>query len=1155
MKNLKEKIKKEFSEDDIKVLCFLIFNKIKLNVTENNDELRKLKDINKFVNPFLIVINKEKIIIHQNTLKNKLFWINIDNKNKIKNYFEIIIQKDCASTYGEIISLFKDKTNINNILNNYTIKIYAIKNNDQNLIKFLETRRNFKDIFVNNNEDMKLFFNMQNKDFYNDFNDSKLVNNNYLTSSFNKLDNYGLTSSQLKTLLGFFALKEKSNFLSINGGPGTGKSTLLNYIISNYLMNHLLEFKEKSNTNLNIFITNYECPRILMTGSTKNAVNNLVDVCKIYPSERHKWINFDDEIFLYNFDFSLIKDEENKLDVLTLNKFKSLSKFFDNINEFEEEYVSNATKYFKNINIIFSNILENIFDAIDKNNKDINDIFQTIQYLKESSSKSLNEKKKYEDYSKYCIYLNEFKKINKKSKKRDMIKDVKNILELFDDMNDSILSFIVSESKYLRFRRFFYSRKKLYRKITLIFKENIKDFSGELTNLNKLIIEWNSFPFIKSNQEFNLKEIILNNKVFNEILSFNFEIKRIEIDIQAKLDTTIRKENSFLFRHIFEWKFINLINEKYNKNIQCNCKYKNGMKLHFRCFKFFNILRTINPIISSNIQGIDFNKVTEKYYDLWKLKKQPNFPFDLIIIDEASQTDSKYSIPLSMLGKNILAIGDEKQLQPINVEKQDINFMSSFFSIINDNKDYVEKFIEVNNSVNNFVSATSLLSLINENSKIKANIYETNDAIENINEDKGFYLLEHFRCPEKIFNVINEHFYNETLVFVSDNSAKSCSLSKKYNSPCCNDISFIEIGHNYIADDKNKTNIKEVEIGFKYIIESYLLIYEHCYGEKPNNLNLQDILKKLINKVAFVTFYKNQAKEIIKFVNNSQINKIVKNEEDTEYWISFLKKIKQGTVDSLQGIGCEFIIFSNVSDGYTYEDSEIQRAFEFDDKRINVLWTRTKSHFIHIRSNKYWNKFNTDKDNKSNKAALKARINAEISLNIGRLSLQEKNFDFDLNENQIKDNRKITGRNGESLFNTILKEPYLKYIFIEKINEKLKENISVFDNYKWNNNEKETYENHDFSIQHNNSNIYLEVKTNKSKKTNLWMSNNEFDFAKQNEENWALIHLLEISSLSNLNYIDLSIKHFIINKMTINLINEIEKSNNKDKKRFEIKIK
>lgn len=1152
MENSNDKNKKEFSTEDIKVLSFLIFKKIKLNPDKDKDKdkdkICKLNDSNNFKNPFLIIINKEKIIIHQNNSKNKLFWINIDKDNKLKNYFEIDITQNNELTYRDIIFLFKGETDINNILNNSTIKLYKLENRDQNLMKFLESKTNLKDIFINDNEEMKLFFNMQNKDFYNDFNDSKLVNKNYLTSSFNGSDNYGITPSQLKTLLGFFALKEKSNFLSINGGPGTGKSTLLNYIISNYLMNHLLEFrkKSKSKSNLNTFITNYECPRILMTGSTKNAVNNLVDVCKINPSERHKWINFEDENFLYNFDFSLIQEGGSKLDVLTLKKIKSLSKFFDNINEFEKDYVSNATKYFKNINIIFSNVLENIFAAIDKNNKDINDIFQTIKYLKESSSKSLNEKKKYEDYSKYCIYLNEFKKISKKSKKRDMIKDAKNILELFDDMNDNIFPFIVSQSKYLRFKRFFYSRKKLYKKIALIFQKNIKDFSGELSNLNKLINKWNSFPFIKRHKIFNLNEILLNDKVLNEILSFNFEIKRIELDIQEKLDITIRKENSFLFRHIFEWKFINLIKEKYNNN---------NDEILFWNFKFFNILRTINPIISSNIQGIDFIKVTDKYYDLWKFPKPADYIFDLIIIDEASQTDSKYSIPLSMLGKNILAIGDEKQLQPINDEKQDINFMSSFFSIINDDKDYVEKFIKVNNSISNFVSATSLLSLINENSKIKANIYESNDSVENIYENKGFYLLEHFRCPEKIFNVVNEHFYNETLVFASGNSDKSCSLSEKYNSPFCNDISFIEIGHNYTADDKNKTNIKEVEIGFKYIIDNYLLIYEHCRGKKPKDLNLEVILSELINKVAFVTFYKNQAKEMEKFINHNQINEIVKNEEHTKYWINFLKKIKQGTIDSLQGIGCEFILFSNVSDGYTYEDSEIERAFEFDDKRMNVLWTRTKSHFIHIRSNMYWKNFETGKDDKSHNIALKARIKAEISLNIGRLSLQENDLNVAFDTNQEKDNRKITGRNGESLFNTVLKEPYLKYIFLEKINEKLKSNISVFDNYKWNNEEKETYENHDFSIQYNNSNIYLEIKTNKSKKTNLWMSNNEFDFAKQNEENWALIHLLEISSLSNLNYIDLSTKHFIVNKMIINLINEIEKTEKNDKKRFEIKIK
>lgn len=1144
---------KEFKEEDVEILSFILFSNFRLNINSKDNTSFKINDrINQYnyIAFFILSFNCKNIVI-QNNSRSKLFLISLNKNDQIDKYFfidfpDILRQLNNEITYKDIILLFAEKLNISEIIDDLNTKIYPIKNMDTNLTKFMNENKNIREIFVNDKREVELFFNNQNRKFYEDFNENRLENKNYSSSSFNSMDKHGLTPSQLKTLLGFLTLKGENKFLSINGGPGSGKTTLLNYVISNYLINHLINQRKQSKIDINQFISNYEQPKILMTGTTKNAVNNLIDICKIYPNDSHRWIEFEDYAFAYNFDFSLVENSENeknnKLDFAVNKNFKSLLKFSNNIEDIEKYYVSQASKYLNNSSIEFSNVLNNIFNEIEKNNVKINNIFETINRLKISSSKCLENKHLYEHYSKYTFYSKAFKKINVKSKKQIIINESRKILNFFGSFNDDVLLDIIGDSRFSKFKRLFLSRKKLYRKIEKNIQTNIESFLPELDNLNKLIKEWNSLEFIKNDNKFMLNIINMNSEILNKILSMNFEIEMMELSIHETLDISIRRENSFLFRHIFEWKLINSVKLSKDEIFDEKAEFWN--------FKFFNILRIIKPIISSNLQGIDFNKIDKRYYG--NLTDKQYF-FDLIIIDEASQTDSKYLVPLSMLGRNVIAIGDENQLQPINNEVSDLHFLSSVYSIINEIDECKEKFIEINKIIEEYIYGPSLLSVVNKNSKIIANISEIN-LKGNKSNKRGFFLLEHFRCPKKIFDLVNEHFYSNSLIFRGDNSNEKCALSRKYNSLSCNDIAFIRIGHNYINPENDNTNIKEIEIGFKFIIQNYLFFYEHCYGTKPENLSLKSILSKLISKVAFITFYKNQGNKIKESINFNQLNKFVSDEKQTDDWIYFFKRIKKGTVDSLQGIGCEFIIFSNVSNYYTYSNSEDKRKFEFDDKRINVLWSRTKAHFIHIMSNKYWVNFVDRKDDYFDSLAVKARVNAEININFNRLSLQENNFDININENKNRSNIEITGRHGEELFHLILQEPYLKSIFIEKINKKMRENLSIFASHVWNNEENESYQNHDFSISSKGEIFYLEIKTNKNNNVNLWMSDNEFNFANENRDHWALIHLLEISSLSNLKYIDQSIQHFIVDKMKIYLVNEISKIDSEFSGRFKIKI-
>ncbi len=66
-----------------------------------------------------------------------------------------------------------------------------------------------------------------------------------------------------------------------------------------------------------------------------------------------------------------------------------------------------------------------------------------------------------------------------------------------------------------------------------------------------------------------------------------------------------------------------------------------------------------------------------------------------------------------------------------------------------------------------------------------------------------------------------------------------------------------------------------------------------------------------------------------------------------------------GTIDKLQGLGKDFIICSNVKRTCKFNKNDKSGAskFSFHKNRINVLWSRTKKHFINIISEEFWDDY------------------------------------------------------------------------------------------------------------------------------------------------------------------------------------------------------
>lgn len=148
------------------------------------------------------------------------------------------------------------------------------------------------------------------------------------------------------------------------------------------------------------------------------------------------------------------------------------------------------------------------------------------------------------------------------------------------------------------------------------------------------------------------------------------------------------------------------------------------------------------PILSGikdkliNFYPIVLTTVDSVISNYWTYFKN-GYKVDYIIIDESSQCDILSALPLLYLAKNIIIVGDEKQLSAI--------------TNINENNLTTEVKSGYNYCKENFLS--SIIKVINPPSKT---------------------LLEHYRCDYNIINYCNKFFYDNQLKIYKD--AKKSSM-------------------------------------------------------------------------------------------------------------------------------------------------------------------------------------------------------------------------------------------------------------------------------------------------------------------------------------------------------------------------------------------
>ena len=204
------------------------------------------------------------------------------------------------------------------------------------------------------------------------------------------------------------------------------------------------------------------------------------------------------------------------------------------------------------------------------------------------------------------------------------------------------------------------------------------------------------------------------------------------------------------------------------------------------------------------------------------------FEFDYVIMDEASQVRSFNTIPILSRAKNLVVVGDPKQLQDINEYKE------AGKQIFQKHKEVVSDFY--NDSANNFLS-----SIAKSNSQIKKVI-----------------LKEHYRCHPQIINFCNKKFYNNELIIMTKDKGQKNVLELQQTT---------KGNHANWSKSEGMYNLRE--------IDTIKLILKDVYFKNLDK-----------NNIGIISPYRRQCNEITKELNGeieavSTVHKMQGNEKDT----------------------------------------------------------------------------------------------------------------------------------------------------------------------------------------------------------------------------------------------------------------------------------
>jgi hypothetical protein len=613
--------------------------------------------------------------------------------------------------------------------------------------------------------------------------------------------------------------KKQENLLSINGAPGTGKTTLLKDIISNITTKKILDCKylDYKIFNSKGLLDSKLCSKyeIIVTSNNNAAVENITKELPQQKEINFEYLDFNPEDFLL---YEAAQKFYNKSDCYTL--ITTTLGNSTNIKNFKTNFES-MLKHIE-LNPVSSTVLNNKQDELNDN---LELLFKELKTEEETFTRLIDIQKHYNELAAKELNFKQIKNeitsvnenINKSVEEFEHIK--RSIESNHEEMSLKKEELTIIQKELKSFGFFFklfkgkqykdiQSQEILVEKNILEHKKIERDYKQKVADAEKQINDYKSNLASLSNKLLDVK---------NQIRSLQAIIKEIEVEKES-LEYNICDDNFF---------------SKEEKELQLSSLYAKDSYLKIKA-EVFKISLQLNEILFiKNIEQFSsqilfyINNITKKDMTTQELEQFKNgfsclsfvFPvvstslassykmfkkidsFGTLLCDESGQATPQSLVGLLNRANNALIVGDPLQVEPVFTAPEVL----------------VQILAEKYNISKIHSPLTSSAQQVADN----ANCYGSYYKVNNENAWVGMPLVVHRRCVEPMFSISNEISYNNKMVLATPSLNANDELSYLPVS------SWINVESNN-SDFIQNTSTKELkalnDFVSKYNIKSYYLV-------------------------------------------------------------------------------------------------------------------------------------------------------------------------------------------------------------------------------------------------------------------------------------------------------------------------------------------
>ncbi|RAJ81891.1 AAA domain-containing protein [Chitinophaga dinghuensis] len=719
--------------------------------------------------------------------------------------------------------------------------------------------------------------------------------------------NFPLSISQRKSLYTFLGAEDK--VFAVNGPPGTGKTTLLQSIVANMMVESAIKGQD---------------PAIILACSTNNqAVTNIIESFSKSNTQpgplQGRWLP---EVNGYATYLPAASKTPTELKDINYKKLSGEGIF----SKLEQpDYLYTAKNYFlEKGHAYFSSPLLDIQAIVEKLQQRLSTLQTSLQQAstiwEAYQSVAIDFNASYcHAYTEQSDYYSEGM-LTETAFGRD--------LTALSSLEKEVVSYFRNESVFRKLGCFLHipaSWRKRASELRIVLRDSLiptpTDFSYVQQDIlekidQKINFAKHAVKIIKEWNRWKATHAIKGNPPANETAYWekeSFKIMGLRNNDRTasspncfydELDVSVRHEAFQLALHYWEGRWLLKLEEDLNTDIFTGNNEEKAKNRWLRqamitpCFvstfymspKFFNSSR----FLQKSDRGVPlFDNV-------------PLYGFiDLLIVDEAGQVAPEVGIATFALARRAVVVGDVKQIEPVwNITpKMDVGNLKKGGLI----RDYNDLVYEKVFDPKGFLASTGSIMKMAQN----ACCYQEEGLAE-----KGVLLVEHRRCYDEIINYCNELAYNGLLKPLKGKSIPDNPFPPMF----C-----IHVEGNSNTSSSSRYNMQEVTAITDWLIANRQKI-EQKYG-------------RLEQAVGIITPFVGQKNNLIYALKEAGFDTSI---------------LKLGTVHALQGAERPIILFSMV---YGKGDAGTM-FFDRDNKpnMLNVAVSRAQDSFIVFANTAIFNK-------------------------------------------------------------------------------------------------------------------------------------------------------------------------------------------------------